>query len=626
MRLDAVRELFLGTLADFIRQLRLHHVAGTFLQQLRQGDAVNHIQRVNDVTLGLGHLLAFVIADQTGHVDGLKRNLRFTVFIFDEVHGHHDHAGDPEEDNVEAGHHHAGRVELTQGVGVFRPAEGGEGPQRGGEPCIENVFILTQGNVGAQVVFLTHFVFATAYVDVAVVVIPCRDAVTPPQLTGDTPVLNIAHPGEVHVFVLLRHELNVAVFNGFDCWLGQHVRAHVPLVGQHRLDHHAAAIAVRDGQVVRFDLFQQAEGVNRRNNGFTRREAFQFLELCRDLAGVDVGFIAFGVVDFRAFADVAVKGKDVDHRQLVTTTHFVVVKVVRRGDLHAAGAFFHVGVFVAHDRDAAVNQRQHHEFANQIFVARIFRVNGHAGIAQQGFRTGGGDHQVIFTVSGFRAIGQRVADVPHGTFRFAVFHFEVGNGGAQFRVPVNQAFAAVDQVFFVQANKDFFHGIGKPLVHGEALALPVHGVAETAHLTGNGAAGFRFPLPDFVDKGVAAVVVAGFPFFSGNLTLNHHLGSDTCVVGTGLPQSVFALHALVANHGIHDGLLEGMTHMQTAGDVRRRDHDAEALLAFITIRFEIALLFPVLVKRLFDILWVVCLFHYFQVAVFRLKPAMRYAL
>ena len=120
--------------------------------------------------------------------------------------------------------------------------------------------------------------------------------------------------------------------------------------------------------------------------------------------------------------------------------------------------------------------------------------------------------------------------------------------------------------------------------------------------------------------------MAGFPFFSGNLTLNHHLGSDTCVVGTGLPQGVFALHALVANHGIHDGLLEGMTHMQTAGDVRRRDHDAETFLAFIAIRLKVALLFPVLVKRLFDILWVVCLFHYFQVAVFRLKPAMRYAL
>ena len=95
------------------------------------------------------------------------------------------------------------------------------------------------------------------------------------------------------------------------------------------------------------------------------------------------------------------------------------------------------------------------------------------------------------------------------------------------------------------------------------------------------------------------------------------------MVGPGLPQGVFALHALVADHGIHDGLLEGVAHMQTAGHVRRRDHDAEALLALIAIRFEVALLLPVLVKRLFDILGVICLFHYFQVAVFRLKPARR---
>lgn len=69
--------------------------------------------------------------------------------------------------------------------------------------------------------------------------------------------------------------------------------------------------------------------------------------------------------------------------------------------------------------------------------------------------------------------------------------------------------------------------------------------------------------------------MTGFTFFCGNLALNDHLGSDPCVVSTDLPQGVFALHALIADHGIHDGLLEGVTHMQTAGDVRRRDHDAE---------------------------------------------------
>ena len=542
------------------------------------------------------------------------------------MHGHHDHAGNPEEDDVETGNHHAGRVELTQRIGVFRPAEGGEGPQRGGEPGVEHVFVLAQRDVSGEVVLLTHFVFGAAYVDVAFVVIPRRDTVTPPQLTGDTPVLNIAHPGEVHVFVLLRHELNVAVFNRFYGRLRQHVGTHVPLVGQHRLDHHAATVAVRHGQIVRFDLFKQAERIDGCHHGFTRSETLQILEFRRDLCGVNVGLFAFGIVHLRAFADVAVKGQDVDHRQGVTFPDFIVVKVVRRSDFHAAGAFFHIGVFIADDRNAAVNQRQHHEFTDQIFITRIFRVNGHAGVAQQGFRTGGRHDQIIFTVSGFRAVGQRVADVPHRAFRLAVFHFQVGNRGTQFRIPVNQALAAVNQVFFVQTNKDFFYGIGEAFIHGEALALPVHGVAQATHLTGNGAAGFRFPLPDFIDKGIATVVVASFPFFCGNLTLNHHLGRDTRVVGTGLPQSIFTLHALVANHGIHDGLLEGMTHMQTAGDVRRRDHDAEALLAFITIRFEIALLFPMLVERLFDILWVVCLFHYFQVAVFRLKPAMRYAL
>ncbi len=43
--------------------------------------------------------------NQTGHVDGMERHLRLAVFVTDEVHGHHDHAGNPEEDDIEAGHH-----------------------------------------------------------------------------------------------------------------------------------------------------------------------------------------------------------------------------------------------------------------------------------------------------------------------------------------------------------------------------------------------------------------------------------------------------------------------------------------------------------------------------------------
>ena len=164
---------------------------------------------------------------------------------------------------------------------------------------------------------------------------------------------------------------------------------------------------------MRFNFFQQAQRINSGNHRFTRGKALQLLELSRDFIGINVGFFAFGVVHFRGFTDVAVKGQNIDHRQAVTFPDFVVVKVVRRGDLHAAGAFFHISVFIADDGNAAVNQRQNNKFANQIFITRIFWVDGHAGIAQYGFRTGGGDDQVIFTISGFRTVGQRIADVPH---------------------------------------------------------------------------------------------------------------------------------------------------------------------------------------------------------------------
>ena len=248
-------------------------------------------------------------------------------------------------------------MELTQGVGVFRPAKGREGPQRRREPGVENVFVLTQGNVGTEVIFLAHFFFVAANINITRFVIPCRDTVTPPQLTRDTPVLNIAHPGEIHVFVLLRYELNVAVLNRFNRRFRQYIGTHVPLVGQHWFDNYAATVAVRNGQVVRFNFFQQAECVNRSNDCFTCGKTLQFLEFCRDLAGINVRFVTFGIEHLGAFTDIAVKGQDVDHRQGVTFTDFIVVKVVRRGDLHAAGAFFHVGVFVANDRNTTVNQR-----------------------------------------------------------------------------------------------------------------------------------------------------------------------------------------------------------------------------------------------------------------------------
>ncbi|CQR23062.1 Uncharacterised protein [Yersinia enterocolitica] len=100
--------------------------------------------------------------------------------------------------------------------------------------------------------------------------------------------------------------------------------------------------------------------------------------------------------------------------------------------------------------------------------------------------------------------------------------------------------------------------------------------------------------------------MASFAFFCGDLALNHHLGRDTSMVSPGLPQGIFALHTLITNQGIHDGLLERMAHVQATGDVRRRDHDAVAFFTGIAVRLEITLFFPVFIQRLFDFLRAVC--------------------
>ncbi|MNI25655.1 hypothetical protein D3C73_793170 [compost metagenome] len=321
---------------------------------------------------------------------------------------------------------------------------------------------------------------------------------------------------------------------------------------------------------------QQAGGVERGHDLLARFEAVETGVFGRDLA-VD-GFVKRAVeVEYLAGRqNGGVLVEDVQQRQVVTLADFVVVEVVGRGDFHAAGAEFRVAVIVGDDRDAAANQRQLDKFADQGFVAFIVRVNGHGGVAEHGFRASGRDDQEVVAFSGLGAVGQRVFQVPQETFLVVVFHFEVGNRRVQLGVPVDQALAAVDQAVFVQADESLFNGLREAVVHGEALAAPIYGRTEATDLTADVAAGLILPFPDFLEEFFAAQVVAALAL-GFELTLDQHLCGDTGVVGTRLPQGVATLHAAETDQGVHDRVVEAVTHVQAAGDVRRRDHDGVGL-------------------------------------------------
>ena len=83
-------------LLDGRRELRLHQAAGALGDQRLELDAVHDVERVDDVALGLRHLVAVLVADEAGDVDLAERH------VAHELQAHHHHARDPEEDDVEA--------------------------------------------------------------------------------------------------------------------------------------------------------------------------------------------------------------------------------------------------------------------------------------------------------------------------------------------------------------------------------------------------------------------------------------------------------------------------------------------------------------------------------------------
>ncbi len=562
---------------------------------------VDQIQRVDDVALRLRHLRALFVAHQAVDIDGVEGHVARHLQL------HHHHPRDPEEDDVKAGHQHAAGMEGLELFGLLGPAEGAEGPQPGAEPGVEYVLVLGQGDVACDAVLFAGLGFGARHIDVALLVIPGRDTVAPPQLARDAPVLQITHPREVHVLVVFGHELDVAVFHRLDGRLGQCFHRHEPLIGQQRLDHVTGTIAVGQGVVDRFGLLEQALGLHVGDDGLASGKAVE-AGVCRRQASVDVGQrTALDVEGLGGFEDMGGLREDIDQRKTSALADFIVVEVVGRGDLHAARALVHVGVLIGDDGDATADQRQLDELADQRGVALVVGIDRHGAVAEQGLGAGGGDHQMVEAGVGGDTVGQRIAEVPELTLLVAILDLEIGDGGVQRRVPVDQALAAIHQILFIQADEDLLHRLVEALIHGEALAAPVEACAHSTELAGDMAAGLMLPFPHLVDEGLAPQVVARLAFLGGDLALHQHLGGDAGVVGAHLPQSVATLHPPPADQGVHDGVLEGVTHVQAAGDVGWRNHDGEGVA--LARGREPSVVFPALVPAGFDAFGLVGLVH-----------------
>ena len=254
-----------------------------------------------------------------------------------ELQPRHDHARHPEEEDVVAGFHDRGRVEVLQVGGLFGPAQGGERPQAGGEPGVEHIGVLLQ--IGAAAVGAVRGVLAGDGLLAAVGAVPDRDAVSPPELARDAPVLDVLQPVVVDLGEALGHDADAPVAHGRQGGVGQRLDAHEPLRGDHRLDDLAAALRARHGQLVGLFAEHQPGG------------AHIFPELLAAFEAVQAGVGPAVGVDARRFVQHG------DDRQAVALADLEVVRVVPGRDLERPGAELAVDVFIGDDRDGAVEHR-----------------------------------------------------------------------------------------------------------------------------------------------------------------------------------------------------------------------------------------------------------------------------
>ena len=237
------------------------------------------------------------------------------------------------------------------------------------------------------------------------------------------------------------------------------------------------------------------------------------------------------------------------------------------------------------DGDLTVDDGKLDGLAHEGGLLRVLRGNGDARVAEHGLGARGGDDDIVLAVD---RLGQRVAQVPQMALLVLVLGLVVRDGGGAVGAPVNDTLATVDQAVVVPIAEDLAHGLCVILVHGEALVVEVDGAAHALDLLDDDAAVLVGPVPAGVDKLIATNLQAA-DALALELLVDLGLRGDTGVIGSEHPARGLAAHAGHTDDGVLDGVVGGVTHVELAGHVGRRNGDgavAHALTALVVAAVE----------------------------------------
>ena len=177
---------------------------------------------VDAVAERLGHLASLAVAHKAVDKDIPERH------VAPEAQSHHDHARDPEEDDVISRNERRCRIEMAEVFRLLGPAQRLERPESRAEPRIEHILILM--DAAAAAVHTGSKILTRNRGLTAVRAVPCGNTVPPPELARDAPVTDILEPVFIYFGKAFGNEADAPVSHRSNRRFRQILHADEPLL------------------------------------------------------------------------------------------------------------------------------------------------------------------------------------------------------------------------------------------------------------------------------------------------------------------------------------------------------------------------------------------------------------
>mmetsp|Transcript_5897 Transcript_5897/g.11421 ORF Transcript_5897/g.11421 Transcript_5897/m.11421 type:complete len:400 (-) Transcript_5897:471-1670(-) len=394
------------------------------------------------------------------HVNRIKRQLP-RKFLSEHHHPRH-----PEEENVvpslEAGAASVGVETLVVRLWacIGGPPHDAEGPKTAREPRVEHIRVLRKLHVvtvlllGLDICLLlrssNHILCGGGEVS-RPVNMPDGDAVPPPQLPRDTPVMDVVEPVEPSFLKSLGDDLEFAALDSLYALVGHTASLDKPLGAHKRFNHLPSTLRPGDALHVRLGLNGNTHLLKVAPKLFARFKAIHALVLSA------------------VFIECGIAVHDVDGLKICSLSNLVVVGIVPWRNLEAPRAKLHIDIVICDDWYLSVLRRHKNALAHKVLVPLVFGVDTDCCIAEDSLGARGGDRKKVIRPTALDGI----FEVVELALFLRVLNLKVRHRGLEVWAPVDHVLATVHQTLVMELNKGSSSGLRETFIHREALTRPV---------------------------------------------------------------------------------------------------------------------------------------------------------